>query len=505
MSVFNHVSVTRPKKSTFNLSHEKKLSMKFGQIVPILAEEVVPGDTWRVNTESLVRFAPMLAPIMHRIDAFIHYFFVPNRIIWDEWEDFITGGEDGLTKPVPPTLSILEENKYIAAIGSLYDYFGLPTIDPSITVTASEAISLLPFRAYQKIYNEYYRDQNLQDEIDYTNVARAVELRYRAWQKDYFTSALPWAQRGPDVALPIEMNYTDYSTAKYADDGSPAGSITFRTSPAGIINDDPVSRAIRIENLEVGNAAELTINDLRKSNRVQQWYEKSARFGSRYVEQLLGHFGVISKDARLQRPEYIGGGRTPVSVSEVLNTTGIVSQDGGDVQGGMSGHGVAVGNTPTMKRYFTEHGWIMGLLTVMPKPAYQQGINKKWLRSDKFDYYFPEFANLGEQEIQNRELYKDWTTNNSDNRATFGYQERYAEYKYIPSTVHGDFRESLDFWHMGRKFANRPNLNEDFIKLDDTDIKRIFAVQDGTDYLWIQIYNDIRAIRPMPVHAIPRM
>lgn len=509
MSVFDKIRVRKPKYSTFDLSYEKKLSFKMGQLIPTYLEEIVPGDNFKVRSEIMLRLAPMLAPIMHRVNVFTHYFFVPNRIIWDEWEQFITGGPDGTANPTVPRWTIDDSNKATAAKGTLYDYMGMPVIDPAVNVNPT-TVGLLPFRAYQKIYNEYYRDQNLENEVDITNLTAALTLRTRAWEKDYFTSALPWAQRGAEVDLPLEINYNDQSTVVRTDNGQPVSGSPgddFQGRAGGglfqaIGGTD--NQAVRIENIE---SLGLTINEFRTANRLQQWLERNARGGSRYIEQIFAHFGVKSSDARLQRPEYLAGGRQPITLSEVLNTTGITEGSsgiqGGNVQGAMAGHGISVGSTNQFRRRFEEHGWVFGITSVLPRTAYQQGMHRKFKRYDKFDYYFPEFAQLGEQDIRNEEVYLDYAGTNADRNATFGYTPRYSEYKYRTSEVAGDFRDNLNFWHMGRIFDNAPALNDSFVKADPTD--RIFAVQDGTDTLWCQVYHNVKATRPMPYYGTPTL
>ena len=494
--IFESIAVSSPQKSGIDLSHDRKLSCNMGELVPILVEEIVPGDYFKVSTEVMIRFSPMIAPVMHRVNAFIHYFFVPNRIIWDEWEDFITGGQDGTSEPTIPTITMTSFNK---SIGQVADYFGIGY--GTSATTYQPGVNALPFRAYQEIYNEYFRDETLQDPIDWTIEGSAATLRKRCWEKDYFTSALPWTQRGAEVQVPFSftprLNEPDDVYKVSVDPPvkvSNAGDVIHAST--GILQaQDPGSVPATIDNT---SSLGMTINDLRQTSRLQEWLEKNARGGYRYIEQLLHHFGVRSSDARLQRPEYLGGGRQPVVISEVLNTSATATEE----QGTMAGHALAVGQANSARRRFEEHGWLIGIMSVLPRTGYQQGIPKKFLRSDKLDYYFPEFAHLGEQAVSRIELYFDGTTDEDENMAVFGYQQRYAEYKYACSHVCGEFRTTLDYWHMGRIFSSAPVLNNSFVQSDPT--TRIFAVESG-DQLWCQVYNSVKANRPMPYFSRPRL
>lgn len=525
MSIFNSIKVRKPKLSKFDLSQERKLSLNMGKLYPILVQEVIPGDKFKVNSEIFMRMAPMVAPPMHRINVQTHYFFVPNRLVWDEWEDFITGGEDGEAQPAYPFANIAQSVHEQWREKRLGDYFGIPPSVEGEIIEGSTQISMLPFKAYALIYNEYFRDQNLEDKIEFTKTSGGIEndeltrlttVRKRAWEKDYFTSCLPWSQLSGEAAIPLDVTpiYKDVSDVRRLDGANPEDDDVLRTNPGGQLTTGSTERELsRIENLQE-MTGEMLINDLRKANKLQEWLEKSARGGSRYIEAILSHFGVMSKDSRLQRPEYLGGGRAPVTFSEVLQTSQTITEDeqGSEASqlGTMAGHGIAVGAKNGFKRSFTEHGFIIGLMSVLPKTAYQQGIDRKYSKFDKFDYYWPEFANLGEQEVLNKEIYLNLASD-ADNELTFGYQQRYAEYKYNPSTVHGDFRqEQLEFWHMGRIFDEAPALNSDFIQSDPS--TRIFAIDDGelpeeeqVDKLYAQIYNSISALRPMPYHSIPSL
>lgn len=497
--IFEKVNFKKPRYSAFDLSREQKLSCRFGQLIPTYLDEIVPGDQFNVRTETLVRLAPMIAPVMHRVNVFMHYFYVPNRIIWSQWEDFITGGQNGETNPVFPTNNITRAS---FRNSKLADYLGVPIQQLSTFDENGPVASMLPFRAYQKIWNEYFRDPNLHQELDVNSAAATelVQLKYRCWEKDYFTSSLPFAQRGEEVGVPIDLEYQDVSTVTTIGGGDPGtGNVQTGLTPDRQTLRDNSGDALRIENL-VADKLDFSINDLRKSSAIQRWLERAARGGYRYVETLMSQFGVKSDDARLQRPEYLGGGKQPITISEVLNTTGTENAPQGD----MSGHGVSTGTTNSFKKTFKEHGYVMGILSVLPKTAYQQGLPRHFSRQDKFDYYWPEFADLGEQEVKRKELYL--SDDQEINEQTFGYQQRYAEYKYGQSTVHGDFKESsLDFWHMGRKFSTNPNLNTAFVEYpSDGPDQRAFAVE-GEDNLWIQLYHNVKARRPMPFFADPKL
>jgi len=511
MKLFNTIKVKRPRKSKFDLSHERKMSLQMGDLVPFFVQETLPGDSFANQSEVFMRMAPMLTPIMHRMNVYTHFFFVPNRIIWNEWEDFITGGKDGTASPIHPYLSYRDSNNTYFQKKGLADYMGIPPI--SGAPSGNMGLSALPFRAYTQIYNDYYRDQNLIDEIDFAKTSGmmdgAVELdkimlmRKRAWQHDYFTSCLPWSQRGEEVTMQGEPVYSAQAQVLEADGSvsiNPTGNELFQRDDGSITNTSDLGDPKGLANLE---SVGITINELRRSTRLQEWLEKNARGGARYVEQLLSHWGVLSDDARLQRAEYLGGGKTPISISEVLQTSG--TEDAGSVAtplGEMGGHGIAVGANHRFKGKFKEHGFVIGIMSVLPVTSYQQGIEKAFRRFDKLDYPWPEFAQLGEQEVLNWEVMADLS--DSTIADTFGYQSRYAECKFKNSSVHGDFRDNLSYWHMGRQFSSMPLLNQSFVEADPT--KRIFAVEDGTeDELYCQVYNNFSAIRPLPYYGTPTL
>lgn len=523
--IFNRVKGQKVQRNVFNLSHERKMSMDMGKLIPFLCQEVVPGDTFRVDSEFMMRFAPMLAPVMHRINVFTHYFYIPNRIVWNEWEDFITGKPDYLGNPVPNFPKVVISGSAAADVphiepGSLADYMGVSHAHQQGDWTGQIDFSVLPFRAYQMVYNEYYRDQDLTDELNIRKDSANLELdsgdstpeeltlRYRSWEKDYFTSARPWAQKGEAVQLPLgdtaPIDYLDVQGTLTDVRRSDTGEYDFTTGSLDNDQGNLVNNVGTFVNVDVSkthvvdlsSATATTINELRRAFQLQKWLERNARSGSRYTELLRAHFGVKSSDARLQRPEYLGGGRQPVSISEVLQTS--ESTEGGSL-GDMAGHGISVGRSNRFKRFFEEHGFVIGIVSVLPRTTYQQGLPKQLFKYDKFDYFWPEFQHIGEQEIKQKEIFHDGSAEDED---TFGYTPRYAEYKYVPSSVHGDFKTSLNYWHMGRVFSQPPPLSDGFVKADPT--TRIFNVMDAAHHkIWVQVYNRIKAVRPMAVFGEP--
>ena len=496
-NIFNSVQLEKPKKNVFDLSHDVKMSMKMGQLTPVLVTECVPGDSFQIGCDSLIRFAPMVAPVMHRMDVSVHYFFVPNRLVWENWEKFIV---DANTDQVLPYFNYSSTGT--TNYGRFFDYMGVP---PNTTANFVP-VNALPFAAYQAIYNEYYRDENLVAEVDYklangdngSSLSTFGQIRNRAWEHDYFTASLPFAQKGTAVDIPIgsidndvAVNWNSLENAHTSVTYDGTNSQTIGSS-AGVSTIGTPEMIAKTSDIDIQPT---TINDLRRAFRLQEWLEKNARGGTRYIENILMHFGVRSSDKRLQRPEYITGLKTPVIISEVLNTSATAEEP----QGNMAGHGVAVSTGKYGNYFCEEHGYIIGIMSVMPQPAYQQGIPKTYLKNDPLDFFWPSFAHIGEQPVTNDELYAYQATGSD----TFGYVPRYAEYKYQASRVAGDFRTILDYWHLGRIFATQPALNQAFIECTPEQCERIFAVQDGEDNLYCQIMHKIKAVRPMPKFGTP--
>jgi hypothetical protein len=468
------------KRSKFSLSNYKLLSADMGELVPIGLTEVLPGDTIQQATSALVRVSPLLSPVMHPVHVRIHHWFVPHRIIWDRWEDFITGGPDGFDDSEFPTITMPSGGG--AAVGSLADYLGVPTGVNSLEVSA------LPFRAYGLIWNEWYRDQDLQTKLNVSlesgnDTSTNTTLQNCAWEKDYFTSARPWTQKGPEVTLPLG---TAAPVKSYA-----------AMNPAtayAMTNDNNANNPVKALNLANSNlysdltaATAASVNTLREAFAIQRYEEARARYGSRYTEYLR-YLGVRSSDARLQRPEYLGGGKQTIQFSEVLQTG--VTTDGDDQEGvgNLKGHGIAALRSNRYRRFFEEHGYIITVMSVKPKTIYSQGLPRTWNRRTKEDFFQKELQHIGQQEILNKELY----ANHSSPDGIFGYQDRYDEYRRTESTIAGEFRTTLDYWHYARIFGSQPALNGDFIKSVPT--KRVNAVQ-SEDVLWIMANHSIQARR----------
>jgi len=490
------------KRSKFSLSNYKLLTCDMGELVPCGLQEVLPGDTIQQATSLLLRVSPLLAPVMHPVQVRVHHWFVPHRLVWDDWEKFITGGPDGMDASVFPTITIGGGTG--AAVGSLADYLGVPTGVNNIEVSA------LPFRGYAKIWNENYRDQDLQTEltIDKTSgpdTTTNTTLQNVDWEKDYFTSARPWAQKGADITVPlgtsaiVKTNASALVTGAQsnilwnnASDGSNPGAFGMGTgsSGQGALNASAfsVSKTVYPSNLyaDLSGATAASINDLREAFALQRYEENRARYGSRFTEY-LAFLGIRSSDARLQRPEYLGGGKQIIQFSEVLQT-GVTTSGAAAGVGNLKGHGIGAVRSNRYRKFFEEHGYVYSFVSVKPKTMYAQGIPRTWNRRVKEDFWQKELQHIGQQEILNKELYAAHATP----EGTFGYQDRYDEYRRAESTIAGDFRSTLDYWHYARIFASDPALNAAFVKSEPT--KRVNQVTSA-DVLWIMANHSIQARR----------
>nr|QPB07371.1 MAG: major capsid protein [Microvirus sp.] len=598
MSIFNSVRVKKPKLTTFDLSNKYVGNVGFGALIPFMSYEMNPGEKFKFSSEVLIESFPMLASIYGDIDVKLEYFFVPNRLLWSKWEEFITGGEDGLFSSRPPIFTDGNLNSVIDAQSvksKLWDYLGLPLnpvdADPlKFFYDDKNPITLFPFNAYRRIWNEWYRNENIQDELSYFDTDIDVSdtqafddvntLLYRNWRKDYFTSSLPWVQRGvapivqvdgqsvalSDVTLNIvdgegiQIPSSSYSTANYTSPAglsnlvyydskekafcllstslsNPAGLKAMNRTPAYFVNDEIAAKLeegyyfVDSENYDDGfsvakakisstssdvniDGLSFDINELRRTNAVQRWLERNARAGGRYIEQIASHFGVVVPDFRLQRSEFIGGITQPVRIGQVLQTDTPADEptltDALGTPSGQASSGLFSG-----KRYYKafEHGWLIGLMSIVPRAEYYQGTPKKFTRIDRFDYYFPEFAHLGEEVVKKSEIYTyPWSSEGIDD--TFGYQSIYSSYKWERNYVVGDFRDSLRYWTLSRSFnvqdsnARTFGLNEDFVTLgspsNDT-LRNVFSVPSNPRPFRFYVKNHVKAKRPMPKYSTPRL
>lgn len=478
------------KRYKHNLSNYKLLTCDMGEIVPIGLREVLPGDTIQHATSAMIRVSPLLSPVMHPVHVKIHHWFVPHRLVWEDWEKFITGGPDGMDASVYPTITTPVTTGF--AEGSLADYLGVPTG----SANASEPVSAIPFRAYALIFNEWYRDQDLVtaltiDKTSGPDTTTNTALQNAAWEKDYFTSARPWEQKGPSVTIPLTGNapvISDGTTPTVSGGGGTNRQMQLNTSTGLTTTPAPGSTTLATWGDNSGLEADLSgvaavdMNDLRLAMSLQRFEEARARYGSRYTEYLR-YLGVRSSDARLQRPEYLGGGKQTIQFSEVLQTA-----EGTDPVGELRGHGISALRSNKYRRFFEEHGFVISLMIVRPKTIYGQGLERHWNRRTKEDFFQKELQHIGQQEVLNKEVYLAHTTPDG----VFGYQDRYDEYRRSESSIAGQFRTTLNFWHYARLFSSDPSLNADFVKSVPT--KRVNAVE-SEDCLWIMANHHMIARR----------
>lgn len=588
-NIFTRVPVQRPKRNVFDLSFENRFSCKMGDLIPFLCKPVVPGDTFKVNSEIFIRTAPLVSPMFQKINVYTHYFYVPNRLLMSKWEQFIS---PHATKddPTPTELQLPAITGFVKSntaagdglplsvfgphvktvssdllIGNLFDFLGYKFQDASKGTSPQKRLlqSILPINAYNLIFQTYYQDQNVgvaktiddpvlldDDEIidlDFSSTKRKYEvasgesinnyfnLRRRCWKKDYFTSALPFTQRGADVHIPLYGNApikSDGFTLSTGQNGTyqfisdiGSSSQAFFEGVVGNnynLTDTSHKASHHVHDIDTASIAEhlsvdtsqvtaATINELRRAVQLQKYLEISARVGGRYKEFVFGHFGVDINDGRLQRPEYLGGGVAPLKIGDVFQTSSTVTS-GQDTYalGDLAGRGMSYGNQQGFKHTFPEHGYVIGIMSLQPEAAYYQGVPRDLLKMDRLDFFTPEFAHLGEQPIYDSELFVDITKSSDKLMNTFGYTPRYAEYKNSLGEIHGTFKSSLDTWHDARKFGEQPTLSQLFLQVNEhfDGLNRVFAVpgteQNPVEHFYCYVQHHIKALRPMPVFGIPQ-
>lgn len=538
------------RRSVFDRSHVYKTTFNEGQLIPYFVDEVIPGDTFTLNPVEFCRLATPVVPFMDNIYIESFFFFVPSRLVYDKWVNLCGEQEnpEDSTDYLVPTVSLTGD-----MTNKLPDYMGIACASGTFN---NVSVNCLPFRCYWTIWNEWFRDENLQKSVKVSKgetntvlepmgqstanpnygmpsgVTNWYDLAPRGKRYDYFTGALPWPQKGPAVDLPLGQtasltvgdNASINMPAGYLDDSSSStvrnlgffptnlsldarsgyGFDNYQTNAiyglGGNPQDFPIN-SIKGVNVDLTSATSITINSLRQAFMLQRYYEIDARGGTRYTEKLQAHFGVTNPDARLQRPEFLGSHSSMMNINPVTQTS---STDSTTPQGNLAAYGLNAQRYHAFTKSFSEFGYIIGLINVRADLTYQQGVNKMWLRSDVLDFYWPSFAHLGEQVIENIEIY---CQGNDDDKKVFGYQERYAEYRYKPSLITGQFRstykEPLDIWHLSQKFATLPTLSDEFIQ-DHPPISRVVAVPSYPHFL-LDVKFNLKCIRPMPMYGIPGM
>lgn len=530
------------RRSQFDRSSSVKTSFNVGDVIPFFLDEVLPGDTFKIKTSKVVRLQTLITPMMDNLYLDTYFFFVPNRLVWSHWKEF--NGENTQSAWLPTTEYEIPQITAPAtdgwSIGTIADYLGIPTGVPDLSVNA------LPFRAYALVMNEWFRDENLTDPLVVplddatvagvntgayvTDVAKGGLPFVAAKYHDYFTSCLPAPQKGPDVVIPggSGMNVPVVANADLHDPGT-APLYMRVTTESGLSNaylfglndrdrDDVSYDSVKVPGLPTGETSTLspinlwavgdgvasaTINQLRLAFQIQKLYEKDARGGTRYTEILRSHFGVTSPDSRLQRPEYLGGNRIPIRINQIVQQS--ATQEGSTPQGNPVGLSLTSDNHSDFTKSFTEHGFILGLMVARYDHTYQQGLDRMFSRKSRFDYYWPVFANIGEQAVLNKEIYAQGTDEDDE---VFGYQEAWADYRYKPNRVCGEMRsqapQSLDVWHLGDDYSKLPSLSDEWIREDKTNVDRVLAVQSSvSNQLFADIYVQNRCTRPMPMYSIP--